>query len=222
MISGAAYRFFVKKKLFTSASERGTGADGTLSGTVPQAGDISAPGGISGCPRSERAGDAFGGTAGENCAYRGPASARKHCICIKIPGLRPHGNRGAGRLSGSGKESRHFRRFIGSVYGVEYIIHQEKIGNGRHYGRITVRQGKQELRFELEVTNSEKHVTSRKNNGARPSNKLPSRAAISIWQSITRLPYLVSGHLGGHRAVRKSRRRHGVGDAGKSMAVREP
>lgn len=53
--------------------------------------------------------------------------------------------------------------FIGSVYGVEYIIHQEKIGNGRHYGRITVRQGKQELRFELEVTNSEKHVTSRKN-----------------------------------------------------------
>ena len=52
--------------------------------------------------------------------------------------------------------------FIGSVYGVEYIIHQEKIGNGRHYGRITVRQGKQELRFELEVTNSEKHVTSRK------------------------------------------------------------
>lgn len=30
--------------------------------------------------------------------------------------------------------------FIGSVYGVEYIIHQEKIGNGRHYGRITVRQ----------------------------------------------------------------------------------
>ena len=46
--------------------------------------------------------------------------------------------------------------FIGSVYGVEYIIHQEKIGNGRHYGRITVRQGKQELRFELEVTNSEK------------------------------------------------------------------
>ena len=53
--------------------------------------------------------------------------------------------------------------FIGSVYGVEYIIHQEKIGNGRHYGRITVRQGKQELRFELEVTNSDKHVTSRKN-----------------------------------------------------------
>ena len=39
---------------------------------------------------------------------------------------------------------------------MEYIIHQEKIGNGRHYGRITVRQGKQELRFELEVTNSEK------------------------------------------------------------------
>ena len=42
--------------------------------TSPQAGDISAPGGISGCPRSERAGDAFGGTAGENCAYRGPAA----------------------------------------------------------------------------------------------------------------------------------------------------
>ena len=37
-------------------------------------GDISASGGISGCPRSERAGDAFGGTAGENCAYRGPAA----------------------------------------------------------------------------------------------------------------------------------------------------
>ena len=29
----------------------------------------------------------------------------------KYLGLRPHGNRGAGRLSGSGKESRHFRRF---------------------------------------------------------------------------------------------------------------
>ena len=71
---GAAYRFFVKKRVCTSSSERGTGADGTLSGTVPQAGDISASGGISGCPRSERAGDAFGGTAGENCAYRGPAA----------------------------------------------------------------------------------------------------------------------------------------------------
>ncbi len=53
--------------------------------------------------------------------------------------------------------------FIGSVYGLEYIIHQEKIGNGKHYGKITVRQGKQKLCFELEVTNSEKHVSSQKN-----------------------------------------------------------
>lgn len=48
--------------------------------------------------------------------------------------------------------------FIGSVYGLEYIIHQEKLGDGRHYGKITVRQGKQELNFELEILNKEKYV----------------------------------------------------------------
>lgn len=51
--------------------------------------------------------------------------------------------------------------FIGSVYGLEYIIHQEKVGNGKHYGKITVYQGRQKLCFELEVTNREKHVSSR-------------------------------------------------------------
>ena len=66
---GAAYRFFVKKE-FARLLQK----EAPEQMALYQAGDISASGGISGCPRSERAGDAFGGTAGENCAYRGPAA----------------------------------------------------------------------------------------------------------------------------------------------------
>ena len=52
--------------------------------------------------------------------------------------------------------------FIGSVT----VWNTLSIGENRKRPPLrqgTVRQGKQELRFELEVTNSEKHVTSRKN-----------------------------------------------------------
>ena len=42
--------------------------------------------------------------------------------------------------------------FIGSVYGLEYIVRKEKLGEGKHYGKIIVRNVHQSLEFEIEAS----------------------------------------------------------------------
>ncbi|MCI5649363.1 MAG: DUF5717 family protein [Fusicatenibacter sp.] len=42
--------------------------------------------------------------------------------------------------------------FIGSVYGLEYIIQKEKLNAGRHYGKIIIHSVHQQLTFEVEAS----------------------------------------------------------------------
>ncbi|MDD7738707.1 MAG: DUF5717 family protein [Fusicatenibacter sp.] len=42
--------------------------------------------------------------------------------------------------------------FIGSVYGLEYIIRKEKLSSGRHYGKIIIHNVHQQLVFEIEAS----------------------------------------------------------------------
>ena len=42
--------------------------------------------------------------------------------------------------------------FIGSIYGMEYIVRREKIGAGRHYGKIILRSVYQTLEYEIEAS----------------------------------------------------------------------
>lgn len=42
--------------------------------------------------------------------------------------------------------------FIGSMFGLEYIVRREKIGAGRHYGKIILRTVCQTLEYEIEVS----------------------------------------------------------------------
>ncbi|MDD3278276.1 MAG: DUF5717 family protein [Lachnospiraceae bacterium] len=42
--------------------------------------------------------------------------------------------------------------FIGSVYGLEFVVHKEMLGQGRHYGKIIIRNVHQTLEFEIEAS----------------------------------------------------------------------
>lgn len=42
--------------------------------------------------------------------------------------------------------------FIGSVYGLEYVIRKDKLGDGKHYGKIIIRNVHQTLEFEIEAS----------------------------------------------------------------------
>lgn len=42
--------------------------------------------------------------------------------------------------------------FIGSVYGLEFIIRREKLGKGRHFGKIIIRNVHQTLEFQVEAS----------------------------------------------------------------------
>lgn len=42
--------------------------------------------------------------------------------------------------------------FIGKVYGLEYILHKDRMGAGRNFGRIRIRSVHQSLEFDVEAT----------------------------------------------------------------------
>lgn len=42
--------------------------------------------------------------------------------------------------------------FIGSVYGLEYVVRRDRLGAGRHYGKIRIRNVHQILEFDIEAT----------------------------------------------------------------------
>lgn len=42
--------------------------------------------------------------------------------------------------------------FIGKIYGLEYIIRKDRLGNGKHYGKIVIRNVHQTLEFEIEAS----------------------------------------------------------------------
>lgn len=51
--------------------------------------------------------------------------------------------------------------FIGSVFGLEYIIHRERLANGRHYGRILLKNIHQTLILEIEASADQVQVRNR-------------------------------------------------------------
>jgi hypothetical protein len=47
--------------------------------------------------------------------------------------------------------------FVGSICNLEYIIHSEKIGNGRHFGAIILRSAYQTFRLDITVSHEAEH-----------------------------------------------------------------